>query len=327
MFSVLGIGNAIVDILARVDDKFLDQHVLVKSNMALTSIEEQQVILEDLDDFTVASGGSVANTMSSLAGLKNSVAFIGRVSDDKWGKFFESGMNQIGVQTDLNVVSSQAKQGSGTSVILITPDGERTMNTHLGVASSVDPSCINEDLVSNCEIVYIEGYLYDSSETIRAIELVIALGKSKDKKIAFTLSDSFCVERHREAFKKLLKDVDILFANQAEFCSLFEINNQKLDVETIDEYLDLLPAVAAITQSERGCTIIENKQCTFMPTEAILSPKDLTGAGDQFAAGFLHMISKGACAVDAGQFGMKLAAKVISKIGPRLTLEEIESIS
>lgn len=327
LFNVLGIGNAIVDILALVDDNFLEEHNLHKSNMQLTSTEKQNKILFDLKNLTEASGGSVANTIATLAGLSSNAAFIGQVSDDKWGKFFEQDMNEMGVTTDLNVITSHGKSASGTSIILITPDGERTMNTNLGVSSQIDIACVNVDLIAKSKIVYIEGYLYDSPETMEAIELIVSIAKANGSKIALSLSDSFCVDRHREDFKKLFKNIDILFANEAEFCSLFEIENQALSGDTILQYAEKLPALVAITQSERGCSILDDGNIISVATQAIAYPQDLTGAGDQFAAGFLHVVSGEGTSKEAGEFGIKLASSIISKIGPRFTQEELNNLS
>lgn len=325
MFEVLGIGNAIVDILATVDDEFLSKHALLKSNMQLTSVEKQNEILQDLRDLTEASGGSVANTIATLSALGNSSAFVGQVSDDKWGNFFEKDMKDIGVTTDLNIVKSNGSQSSGTSIILITPDGERTMNTHLGVSSQIDVHCVDSKLVNDSKIIYLEGYLYDSPEAMEAIDFVVEIAKKNNAKIALSLSDSFCVDRHRSEFKTLIKTIDILFANEAEFASLFEIKeDEKIEFES---YINDLPATVAVTKSERGCALIDASSVTHIKTTAIDVPVDLTGAGDQFAAGFLHKIAAGDTAQSACEFGMQLASKIILKIGPRFSTSEIDNIA
>lgn len=325
MFEVLGVGNAIVDILATVDDEFLSEHALSKSNMQLTSVEKQNEILRDLKDLTEASGGSVANTIATLSALGTSSAFIGQVSDDKWGKFFENDMKEIGVTTNLNIVKSNGSQSSGTSIILITPDGERTMNTHLGVSSQIDVHCVDSKLISDSKIIYLEGYLYDSPETMQAIDFVVELAKRNNAKIALSLSDSFCVDRHRSEFKKLIQSIDILFANEAEFISLFEIREGE-EIE-FESYIDDLPATVAVTKSERGCALIDASSVTHIKTTPIDVPIDLTGAGDQFAAGFLHKIAVGETTKRACEFGMSLASKIIVKIGPRFSMSEIDNIA
>lgn len=317
MYDVLGIGNAIVDILALVDDDFLNEHNLNKSTMHLTDQTKQNLILKDLDDPTIASGGSVANTIATVAQLGLHSAFIGQTTDDKWGQYFDKGMLDIGVYTRLNILPDDGMSSSGTSVILITPDGERTMNTHLGVSSLINVACLNRELLENSKIVYLEGYLYDTAEAIDAINHAVEIAHESGSKIALSLSDSFCVDRHRHEFKKLISHVDILLANEAEICSLFEIENQILSKDMICQFAVELPSLVAITQSERGVTLISNQNVTCIGTSVIENPKDLTGAGDQFAAGFLYGISNEWSAEKSTMFGIELASEIIDRIGPR----------
>ncbi len=226
-------------------------------------------------------------------------------------------MNRLGVETRLNVLEHQIEQSnlvSGTSVILITPDGERTMNTNLGVSTNINLEYINEEVIGETKILYVEGYLYDTEESRKSIDKAIRIANNKNIKVALTLSDYFCVDRHREDFKNLFKQVDILFANEAEFCSLFEIKNQELSLEIIDEYKNHLPNITAITQSERGVSLISDSNSYSIDTLKVDTPKDLTGAGDQFAAGFLFGMINNFDIIKCGRYGMELATIIISKI-------------
>ncbi len=323
MNDVLGIGNALVDILASVNDTFLDEHDLNKSTMHLTENDKQELILRDLKKTTIASGGSVANTIATLGQLGCDAAFIGQITDDKWGVFFEQDMQDLGIETKLNILKSDEERVSGTSVILITPDGERTMNTNLGVSSLINKSCLDNDIINNSKMLYLEGYLYDSLEAKETINLSVLMAIKQSSKIALSLSDAFCVDRHRVAFKDLISNIDILLANESEICSLFEIDNQHLNIEMISEFKNELPPMVAITQSERGATIIENNEIFCIPTVPVISPIDLTGAGDQFAAGFLFGLINGFNSKKSGDIGIHLALEIISRIGPRFATDEI----
>jgi sugar/nucleoside kinase (ribokinase family) len=323
MVDVLGIGNAIVDILCRVDDHFLAQHDLSKSTMHLTETSKQNFILKGLINPIKESGGSAANTIATLSQLGLKSAFIGQTADDIWGRFFAQDMLDIGVETRLNILDNNIDYASGTSVILITPDGERTMNTNLGVASHINMNCLDTELINNSKILYIEGYLYDTPEARKAIDIAVDAAHSNCTQVALTLSDSFCVDRHRKDFKKLIEHVDILFANESEFCSLFEISNQKLSIETIQNFKHELPSTVAITQSERGASIIYDYKVINVLTTPIDVPKDLTGAGDQFAAGFLYGVIKNWSVEKCAEYGIDLATRIITKIGPRFAKNEL----
>ena len=322
MYEVTGIGNAIVDILANVNDDFLLSHNLDKSVMYLTETDKQQLILKDLNDIKIVSGGSVGNTIATLSQLGVSSAFLGQTSNDTWGKSFEKDMEDIGVFTSLNVIEDNTL-ASGTSVILITPDGERTMNTNLGVSSLIDSQSIDEKVLTNSEILYIEGYLFDTNDSKNAIRRSINLSKSNNTKIALSLSDAFCVERHHDDFLELLKDVDILFANEAEICSLLRIPNQELTTEEIENVKNQLPAICAITQSDRGAIVISKEEVFSVDTTPIFSPQDLTGAGDQFAAGFIFGLVNDWSHNDCAKYGIELASRIIARIGSRFEKKEL----
>lgn len=323
MFEILAIGNAIVDILCPVEEEFIVQHNLHKSTMHLTEVAKQNDILKDLVDPLTESGGSAANTIATMSQLGAKSAFIGQTTDDHWGRFFAQDMNDLGVRTRLNVLESNEDHVSGTSVILITPDGERTMNTHLGVASQINVECLDEDLIHNSKILYIEGYLYDTPEARAAIDKAVEIAHINNSLVALTLSDSFCVNRHRDDFKKLIQHVDILFANESEICSLFELDNHELSLETINTFIRALPESVAITQSERGASIISKGNIIPIPTTPLQSPKDLTGAGDQFAAGFMYGYSQNYDIEKCGRYGIDLASRIINKIGPRFAKNEL----
>lgn len=319
--EVIGIGNAIVDILALVDDEFITAHQLEKSSMRLCTRDDQQLILDDISDFTATSGGSAANTISSLAGLGLETGFIGTIANDEWGTSFKSSLTAIGAETYVNVVDNPAVS-SGTSVILVTPDSERTMNTHLGAAADITTDSIKDDVISSSGITYVEGYLYDTDEQKHAVEKAFRIAHDNSQRVALTLSDSFCVVRHREDFLSLIKNVDIVFANESEICTLWDIEQRDVTHDDIRAHQDMCAPVTVITKSERGCTVLDNNE--LISVDAIETELvDLTGAGDQFAAGYLYGVSHGWSTHRCAHAGIVLATHVISQMGPRIETKDL----
>ena len=311
-FDVLGIGNAIVDVLAFTDDAFLSKRDLKKGSMALIDESRAKELYADMGSATECSGGSAANTLAGIASLGGSVAFIGKVAEDDLGEIFAHDMRGVGVHFD----SAPSIDGPATArcLIFVTPDAQRTMNTYLGACTQVTEGDIDEALIAQSEILYIEGYLWDQPHAIAAIKKAIETAKAKGKKIAFTLSDSFCVDRHREEFLKLVEqELDILFANESEITSLYKANS-------LDEALSHLKSnklVAAITRSELGAVVVKGGNAEIVPTAKVTDVVDTTGAGDLFASGFLYGYSKGWALADCAALGNRCAGQIISQLGAR----------
>ena len=320
-YNVIGIGNAIVDTVCLVEDKFLTEHNLVKGGMFLID-EENAVKLSRLKHKTISSGGSVANTIATLAMLDCRTALIGKVGKDKFGDIFFDDLEKINCE-----FVCKHKEKSGTtakSFVLITPDGERTMCTYLGLASKIANE-IDEDLIKDAEVLYLEGYLWDEPETIAALRQAIEIAKDNDIKVAFSLSDAFCVERHRAEFLDIADHLDILFANEVEMSVLigqdFAANDYQKVKETISHHNPHL--VVAMTMGEKGAMIFRGEKSHLIPTAKVEKLVDATGAGDSFAAGFLYGIDNGLSLQESAAFGNVLAGGVIIQIGARLNQEKL----
>ena len=322
--DVISIGNAIVDILVVVDDEFLEEHNLVKSTMRLCSAQEQQAILGGISEFSHASGGSAANTVSSIAGLGAKAGFLGSIANDHWGLMFEESFKKTGVVILVETIID-AELSTGTSAILVTPDSERTMNTHLGAAAYISRSTIRPDIIKQTPILFVEGYAFDKESAKDAMTTAVKLSQASGNRVAVTLSDPECVNRHHADFVELINEVDIVFANEAEICRLWEIENQQIDENIIEKYSKLTAPITVITQSERGCTVISEGNSFSLPAISPNKLIDVTGAGDQFAAGFLFGLVRNWDLATSAKFGIELATLVISRIGPRLEKYELES--
>ena len=314
-FDVVCIGNAIVDVLAHTDDAFLDRHSMVKGSMQLIEPSLAQTIYAEMPPAIEISGGSAANTAAGMAALGAKAAFVGKVADDELGRVFTHDINAAGVRfTPRQATGEEISAGTARCLILVTPDAHRTMNTSLGVAGLLGPDDIDEELLSQASVVYCEGYLWDEPSAKAAIRKAMDVARNVGAAVAFTLSDGFCVDRHRSEFLDLVeKRIDILFANEAEICSLYE-------VETIEEAADLVEghcAIACLTQSEKGSLILgrdgERIRIPAAPADIV----DSTGAGDLFAAGFLASWSRGADLAEAGRVAAIAAGEVISHLGAR----------
>ena len=310
-FDVVGIGNAIVDILAHTDDAFLEAHDLTKGAMTLIDAEQATRLYGAMGPAVEISGGSAANTMTGIAALGGKAAFIGKVRDDQLGEVFAHDIKAAGVA----FMTPPALEGLPTarSMILVTPDAQRTMNTFLGVAGALTKADINEPAIKAAHITYLEGYLWDAPEAKEAFRLAVQVAQGAGRQVALTLSDAFCVERFRAEFRALASDVDILFANEAELMSLYEVE----DFDAGLQHIRATGTLAALTRSEKGSVIVRGDEIHVIDAEPDVKLVDTTGAGDQFAAGFLAGLAQNRPLAECGRMGSIAAAEVISHFGAR----------
>jgi sugar/nucleoside kinase (ribokinase family) len=310
-FDVVGIGNAIVDIIARCDDGFLSKHDLAKGAMRLIDAEEANRLYSAMGPAVERSGGSVANAIAGLASFGAKCGFIGRVSADQFGGIFRHDIRSLGVAYD----TLPASDGAPTArcLILVTPDGERTMNTFLGASVDFRPEDLDLELIGAAKIVYLEGYLFDRDAAKAAFREAARTAKAAGAKVALTLSDAFCVDRHRDDFKALVQHgADIVFANEKEITSLYQVNSFE---EAADAAMNDCE-MAVLTRSEAGSIIVAGRETIEIEAEKA-RVVDLTGAGDLYSAGFLYGLTHGASLRECGQLGSLAAAEAISHIGAR----------
>jgi sugar/nucleoside kinase (ribokinase family) len=311
-YDVVGMGNAIVDVLAPVDDVFILTHKLAKNAMMLIDEYRANQLYHAFGERIEAAGGSAANTMAGLASFGAQGIFVGKVKADRLGGAFAASLMAGGI----HFTTAPAEDGPPTacSLIAVPPDGQRAMNTYLGASRELSPDDIREEDIANASILYIEGYLWDSEVSKAASKKAIAIAKQAGTKVAFTLSDSFCVGRYRDDFLALLEnDLDVVFANEEEAKSLFE-------VEAFDGALQRFMqwnGIAAITRSEKGCVVVGGGDVHVIDAAPVSCVLDTTGAGDQFAAGFLFGLVRGRTLAEAGKLGAQAAAEVISHFGAR----------
>jgi adenosine kinase len=312
-YDVLGIGNAIVDVIARADEKFLTEHGMQKGAMALIDEDRAQEIYAAMGPATEVSGGSAANTIVGAASLGARAGFVGKVNDDKLGRHFAHDIRAAGVAFETK--AAHAGPSTGRCYIMVTPDGERTMNTFLGAAQNLMPDDITDDLIGSSAITYLEGYLWDPPHAKEAFRKAAEFAHKASRKVALTLSDAFCVGRYRAEFLELIRTgtVDIVFANEAELKSLYETT----DFAAAAGQLGKDARLAVVTRSEKGCVVIEKQTVEAVPAHPIESVIDATGAGDLFAAGFLVGHSQGQDNKTAARLGALSAAEVIQHIGAR----------
>ena len=307
--KILGIGNAIVDVLCKVSDEFLTQYSLTKSTMKLIDEVEFKKLLTSLKIEETISGGSVANSIVGLSQLGNQVGFIGKISDDELGQKYEDGLKKEKVKYLYK--KKQEGMPTGSCLILITPDSERTMCTFLGTAGKINDYDIKEEDIKNAEMVFLEGYLWDEGDPKKAFEKAIV----HSKKVAMSLSDLFCVERHKPHFIELVKNkLDIIFANEQEILSL-------IDSKTFQEAISFSKEIkknVIITRGEKGAVSIKEDQVVEVNAQSNLRIKDLTGAGDLFAAGYLHGVINKLNVKECLIKGTDLSSKIIQKIGARI---------
>jgi sugar/nucleoside kinase (ribokinase family) len=312
-YDVLGIGNAIFDILVQTDEGFLAAHGMTKGGMALIDESRATAIYCDMGPATEMSGGSAANTIVGLANFGARAAYVGKVKDDQIGKLYVHDIRAAGVAFE----TPPATDGpaTGCSYILVTPDGERTMNTYLGAAQELMPGDIDADQVAASAIVYLEGYLWDPKSAKDAFVKAAGIAHDAGRQVALTLSDSFCVDRYRGEFLDLMRNgtVDLVFANEAELHSLYQTS----DFETAVKQFRADVNLAVVTRSEKGCVVASKDGVTAVPAFPIEKMVDTTGAGDLFAAGFLFGLVRGVGHENAGRLGALAAAEVIQHIGAR----------
>ena len=307
--KILGIGNAIVDVICKVDDIFITNNNLTKSTMKLVDEVEFKKLLSTLKIEETVSGGSVANSIVGLSQLGNKVGFIGKVSDDNLGSKYEEGLKKENVK----FFYSKKKESipTGTCLILITPDSERTMVTFLGTAGKITENDINTTAVKNSEILFLEGYLWDEGEPKKAFEKAI----NNSNKVAMSLSDLFCVERHKSHFLNLVKNrLDITFANEQEIMSLIDV--QKFD--DVINFAKEINKLVVVTRGNKGAVAINGNEIVECSAKKNLQIKDLTGAGDLFASGFLHGFINNKSTIQSLESGTEMSSKVIQIIGARL---------
>ena len=308
--KILGIGNAIVDVICKVDENFINQNGLTKSTMKLIFDESEfKNLLNNLKIEKTVSGGSVANSIVGIAQLGNKVGFIGKVSDDDFGSKYEEGLKKENVEYFYS--KKKEELPTGTCLILVTPDSERTMCTFLGTAGKIDENDVNSDAIRKSEIIFLEGYLWDEGEPKKAFDKAI----SNAKKVAMSLSDQFCVDRHKPHFLELVKNkLDVTFANEQEISSLIEAKN----FEEVVNFSKQLNKLIVITRGEKGAIAIKGENIVECGVNKNLKIVDLTGAGDLFAAGFLHGYVNNLSIEESLNKGTEMSSKVIQQIGARL---------
>ena len=313
-YDVVAIGNAIVDVIARADDGFIAENGLRKGSMQLLfSTEEAEALYERMGPGIETSGGSAANTLAGLAALGLDCGFIGQVADDQLGQVFTHDMRSQGVRFD--TAPRPGEPPTARCLIVVTPDGQRTMNTFLGASRFLPASALSLDLIADASILYLEGYLWDPEEPRAAMRRAIEAAKQAGRRVAFTLSDVFCIERHRADFLKLIEDgaIDILFANENELLSLEQGEDFEAAVAAVAARVPLL----VVTRSEHGAIAVKNGERAEVPAEPVEAVVDTTGAGDLFAAGFLAGQARGRSLEESLTIGAICAAEVISHVGPR----------
>ncbi len=308
--KILGIGNAIIDVICKVSEKFLIENNLTKGTMKLIFEEKEfQNLIKDLKIERTLSGGSVANSIVGLSQLKNKVGFIGKISDDNFGNEYEKGLLKENVE--FFYTKKKEELPTGTCLILVTPDSERTMCTYLGTAGKINENDIKPDVISSSEMIFLEGYLWDEGEPKKAF----AKAMKNAKRVAMSLSDQFCVDRHKKDFFELVKNkLDITFANEQEIMSL-------INAKSFDEVIVFAKQInkhLVVTRGAKGSIVVRNKEITEYPAQKNLKIVDLTGAGDLFAAGYLHGYINNFSIQKSLEQGTILSSKIIQILGARI---------
>ncbi len=313
-FDVLGIGNAIVDIIARCEDSFLADHNLPKGHMRLIEPSEADRLYAAMGPAMEISGGSAANTMAGLASFGARSAFIGKVADDHLGEVFGHDLRAAGVTYETTATADPQRPPTARSMILVTPDGERTMNTFLGASVELGTGELDEQMIRDSRIIYLEGYLFDPPEAREAFATAARMAAEAGRKVALSLSDGFCVDRHRAAFRSLIASgVDILFANEDELLSLYETRDFDEACRKVRRECDLV----AVTRGAMGSVIIVPDERIIVPAEPVREVVDTTGAGDLYAAGFLYGQALKHDLPRCGRLAAMAAAEIISHMGAR----------
>jgi len=310
--DVLGIGNAIVDVIAQTTDAFLAKHALVKGTMRLVGAEEAERLYTLMGPALEMSGGSVANTMAGIASLGGRGAYIGKVRDDGLGRVFRHDIASAGVTYRMGL--SQHGPATARCLILVTQDAQRTMNTFLGACVELGPGDLDHDLIASAHVTYLEGYLFDPPQAKAAIRRAAEIAHAAGRKVSLTLSDPFCVDRHRADFRDLIeRHVDILFANEIEICSLYETQDFDVAARAVRGHCD----IAALTRSAHGSVIVTSDDTVRVAAAPIERVVDTTGAGDLYAAGFLFGLTHGKTLEECGRLGSLCAAEIIGHMGAR----------
>jgi sugar/nucleoside kinase (ribokinase family) len=320
-YDVLGIGNAIVDVIARADEDFLLKQGMRKGTMTLIDGKRAEAIYDAMGPAVEMSGGSAANTIVGLASLGSRAAFVGKVKDDLLGRAFAHDIRAAGVAFD--TPPAAAGPSTGRCYVLVTPDGERTMNTYLGAAQDLHPADIEAEAIAASAITYLEGYLWDPKHAKDAFLKAAKIAHEAGRKVALTLSDAFCVDRWRDEFLQLMRSrtVDLIFANEAELRSLYQTADFDAAVKALRGDID----IAVVTRSEKGCIVVNPEDIEAVPAFPVTRVLDTTGAGDLFAAGFLSGLARGADDRTCGRLGALAAAEVIQHLGarPETSLKEL----
>jgi sugar/nucleoside kinase (ribokinase family) len=310
--DVVGIGNAIVDVIAHAEDAFLARETLVKGTMTLIDAERAEALYRMMGPAVEISGGSVGNTMAGLASLGGQGAYIGKVRDDLLGEIYRHDITAVGVRFDTPAATS----GPGTArcLILVTPDGQRTMNTYLGACADLGPADIDPEVIAAAQITYLEGYLFDPPQAQEAFRKAAAIAHAAGRKVALSLSDPFCVGRHRAAFRDLVDGhIDILFANETEICSLYETADFAAAAAAVRGRV----AIAALTRSAEGSVILADGAEHRIAATPVARVVDTTGAGDLYASGFLFGLTRDRPLPTCGEVGSLCAAEIVSHVGAR----------
>jgi sugar/nucleoside kinase (ribokinase family) len=311
-YDLVGIGNALVDIVTQSDDAFLAKHGLAKGGMMLIDPDRAAHLYSELAAAKESSGGSCGNTMAGFVSLGGAGAYIGKVRNDQFGDVFRHDMNAIGVSFTTPAVD--LGPGTGLCLVMVTPDAQRTMCTFLGAAADLTVADIEADVVKAAQVTYLEGYLFDPPAAQQAFVAAAELAHSADRKVAMTLSDSFCVERHRDAFRAMVEDhVDVLFANETEILTLYEVDKFDDALQAVRGHCE----VACLTRSEKGSVVLSGVDMHVIDAEPVDSVLDTTGAGDLFAAGFLYGYTHGRSLAESARIGSVASAEVIGHYGAR----------
>lgn len=318
--DVLCYGNAIVDLLAEAEDEFLEKHQLTKSKMHLIDEEQAEKLYKAMGPVTEISGGSAANTAVGLASFGAKAGFVGKVKNDTLGKSFAHDIRAAGV--DFRTPPAMDGPATARSMIFVTPDGERTMNTFLGACQNLTVNDVDEEMAARAKMIYLEGYLWDPRHAIKALMRAARIAKTNRRKVALTLSDMFCVDKHREEFTYLIneKSFDIIFANEAELTSLYE-TSFNLALASLRKSV----SIGVVTRSEKGCVIVKGDETYDVDAYPVDKLVDTTGAGDLFASGFLFGLIRNLPLQRCGELGCLAAAEIISHIGarPQVSLKEL----
>lgn len=315
-FDVVGIGNALVDVISHAGDDFIVRHDLVKGSMTLVDTDRALFLYQALGHAIQMSGGSAANTVVGVASFGGRAAYIGKVSDDELGQVFGHDLRAVGVT--FRPGAHDHGTPTGRCIIVVTPDAQRTMNTYLGVSSLLSVSDIDDDTVADGQVLYMEGYLYDRPEAKEAFRHAAAVAHRHGRQVSLTLSDSFCVDRHRDDFRSLVTDeVDVLFGNHDELLALYEVDSFDEAVRRVQHDCHL----AVVTVGAEGCLVVTKDGVLPAPAERVDQVLDTTGAGDLFAAGFLYGYTRDRPLHECARLGAVAAAEVISHVGPRPLVE------